>query len=240
MSKKDIKMGLLDPNSFLQTDMNVFWSDKDGYYLGCNDKVSKLFGVTEDKIIGRRIDDLVKDNIVQKSLADYLNNENSAVLSAQTPRLNIADPVIIHANGAPIHYVTNRFPLFDHNNKISGVFGLTVNITDSLLVKRSGLFGYLIMAAHTNRREKYLNELFTNKETDQSVSGLSLKESKCLYYVLRGKSAREIGEILFISTRTVEGHIANAKDKLQCKTRSELIDRILSDIQLLYEVQSNI
>lgn len=192
------------------------------------------------EVIGHNNDDLLRDNIIQKPLAKHIDGENATVLASQTPRLNIPDPVVIHANGSPMHYVTNRFPLFDKKNRISGVFGLTVDVTNTVLMQKSGLFGYLIMAAHNNRRENYLNALFTKKRTACSLPLISPKEAKCLYYILKGKSAREIGEILHISTRTVEGHLAHAKEKLHCKTRSELIDVILTDIQLLYAVQSQL
>lgn len=56
---------------------------------------------------------------------------------------------------------------------------------------------------------------------------LSERESECLFYLLRGYAARSVGELLGISPKTVEFHIAKIKIKMQCKTKSELIEKAL-------------
>jgi DNA-binding CsgD family transcriptional regulator len=51
---------------------------------------------------------------------------------------------------------------------------------------------------------------------------LSNKEASCLHFYLQGMNAREIGEKIFISTRTVEDYIKRIKQKLLVSSRSEL------------------
>lgn len=53
---------------------------------------------------------------------------------------------------------------------------------------------------------------------------LSDRESLCLYYLIRGKSARETGSILHISQRTVEFYIDSLKDKLNCRKKSDIVE----------------
>jgi DNA-binding CsgD family transcriptional regulator len=57
---------------------------------------------------------------------------------------------------------------------------------------------------------------------------LSKKEYICLNYYIKGKSAREIAEIMHLSKRTIEWHLTNIKIKLNCQNKSELFDKALS------------
>lgn len=53
---------------------------------------------------------------------------------------------------------------------------------------------------------------------------LSDREREVLQYVVRGYTCREIGEMLFLSTRTVETYRMRIMHKLGMKNRSELVD----------------
>lgn len=56
---------------------------------------------------------------------------------------------------------------------------------------------------------------------------LTERQLECLFYLLRGFSVPMIAERLFVSKRTVESHIENIKLKLDCFTRTELIEKAL-------------
>lgn len=63
----------------------------------------------------------------------------------------------------------------------------------------------------------FLDSTKTNRFYINTVNGdiyLTKKETECIYWVLRGKSAEEIGMILKCSKRTIEIHINNIKKKL--------------------------
>lgn len=54
---------------------------------------------------------------------------------------------------------------------------------------------------------------------------LSVRESECLFFLLRGKTTKEIAQILQLSPRTVESYIDHIKIKFACHTRSELLEK---------------
>lgn len=85
------------------------------------------------------------------------------------------------------------------------------------LLKKDG--GYL-----TLDQQKSTSYTFSDRYPD---SDLTTKESLCLYYILRGKSNKEISEILHLSCRTVEGKVLAIKEKLDCTTRPQLIETAL-------------
>ncbi len=56
-------------------------------------------------------------------------------------------------------------------------------------------------------------------------AGLTARERDVVAHAATGMSARDIGERLFIGTRTVETHLARAYHKLGVKSRIELLLR---------------
>ena len=59
--------------------------------------------------------------------------------------------------------------------------------------------------------------------TDEKYASLTPREEQVLRLLAEGHSAREVGEKLFISPKTVENHRANIMDKLDLHSTLELI-----------------
>lgn len=55
--------------------------------------------------------------------------------------------------------------------------------------------------------------------------GLTGRQLECLYWVQEGKSATDIGGILGISSRTVEGHLIKACAHFRVRTRFQAVLR---------------
>ena len=55
--------------------------------------------------------------------------------------------------------------------------------------------------------------------------GLSPREADVARLLVAGRTNREIGEALFISTRTVESHVYNAYQKCGCRNKAEFVAR---------------
>jgi DNA-binding NarL/FixJ family response regulator len=62
---------------------------------------------------------------------------------------------------------------------------------------------------------------------------LSKRELEVLQHLMQGKTARQIGELLFISKRTVEHHIETIKQKACCHNKFELIMKIYEQSSIL-------
>lgn len=60
------------------------------------------------------------------------------------------------------------------------------------------------------------------------ASLLSRREIDVVSCLLQGKTAKETAENLFISDRTVETHLENIKVKCNCRTKLELISKLLN------------
>jgi len=68
-----------------------------------------------------------------------------------------------------------------------------------------------------------LTEFRRLKKDDGPTGGLSEREREVLQYVARGHTYKEIGEQLFISTKTVENHVRNILKKLHLSRKQELM-----------------
>lgn len=67
-----------------------------------------------------------------------------------------------------------------------------------------------------------------NKIDDQLITPVdfSPRELTCINYFLKGKTAREIGELTGLSRRTIEHYLENIKSKIGCFSKSELFQRL--------------
>lgn len=109
---------------------NVYWTDKNSVYLGCNDNVARALGLPSRKdIIGKTNDDLKKIAKYTTEKNDTFEHDNLEVIATGKPEINEEDPVLL-ADGKEIYYLTNRMPLFDENNNTIGVVGISIDITD--------------------------------------------------------------------------------------------------------------
>lgn len=63
------------------------------------------------------------------------------------------------------------------------------------------------------------------------------REFDCIAALVRGSTIKEIASALELSPRTVEFYLKNAKEKLGCKTRSELLTNIVN-CELIKKVMS--
>jgi DNA-binding NarL/FixJ family response regulator len=114
--------------------------------------------------------------------------------------------------------------------------------SDKTFVKgmfKAGAFGYMLKDADSGElikaiksvsaNQKFvcskisvviLNELINNSQ-DEEI-GLSPREKEILQLIAEGKSSKEIGEVLFLSSKTVDVHRKNIMDKLELHTLPEL------------------
>lgn len=122
---------------------------------------------------------------------------------------------------------------------------LTIHEDDALLreVIKSGASGYVLKRAAESelisaiqsvmRGDMYVDPAMLRhlidetikpeKPKSESVELLTPREMDVLKLIVQGYTNRQIGEVLHISVRTVEGHRANLSGKLELRSRVELV-----------------
>lgn len=102
---------------------HVYWLNRNGVYLGCNDSQAIDFGLkSREEVIGKTNRDLLPDID-----AENLDRINKSVMDSGKiyEGEELASMQNIHGN-----YLTRKTPLFDVHGKVIGLLGLSVDITD--------------------------------------------------------------------------------------------------------------
>lgn len=114
-----------------------------------------------------------------------------------------------------------KLPWYDRENKIIGIFGITIpsdySISEALTtIVHTGLLNQPPLLSMPGA---LLDQAYYTKH-----------ELDVLRHTLLGKSAFATGKALHISARTVEYHLQNLKIKLNVQTKADLIAKIMQTI----------
>lgn len=131
-----LQQALRGQKRFLKSMMNaipdlIFYKDTDGVYLGCNKAFSEYFiGLSEEEIIGKTDLDFVKD----RKLAEFFRQKDREMLAAGVPTVN--EETITLVDGTVIDIETMKTPFYDEEGCITGLIGVSRDITARKQVER--------------------------------------------------------------------------------------------------------
>lgn len=115
-----------------------------------------------------------------------------------------------------------KAPYLDEKQNIIGINCHFQDVTHLNSINKDHLiFQPDYVMYNDNKCEQFCYLFLETEEKDI----LSEREKECLFFLLRRKTAREISEILCLSPRTVEDHIDNIRHKLNCSSKSDLIEK---------------
>lgn len=157
--------------------------------------MGKIF-VDEDKSVMR-----TKEEHIALTSLEYRDRRRNMLLSKKLIQDPTSKKTYLFAEGfeLPDQVMSHLLRLFQITN--NGIIGQIPN--------QQPLQTYL--CTH-NINPKALNISLTKKETET------------LYHLVRGKSAKMIGNEMNISRRTAEAHLFNLKNKFNCNTKNQLIE----------------
>ncbi len=118
------------------------------------------------------------------------------------------------ANGEQVDLVVAKFPIYEEkNNKVIGVFYHAIPAKD--YINPRGVSTLTLSGSYFQLM------------SDNTLVNLSEQESILLYYYLRGRTSREIASSMNLSNRTIEAYTDVIRLKLNCKTRSQVVDLVI-------------
>lgn len=104
----------------------VFWKDRDGVYLGCNDEFARKIGLASAAdIVGRTDFDLPWAH----EEAESYRTTDQDIVATGIPRQHIIEPVQ-QADGTRLWVDTAKVPLLDERGHIYGILGVFDDITE--------------------------------------------------------------------------------------------------------------
>lgn len=124
-------IGLLQKQDFLKLVLNnipsyVFWKDRDGTYLGCNENFAKSAGLNDpNEIIGKNDYDLSWS----KEDSDFYRATDKRIMDAGKEELNFEEPQTL-PDGKTLWLRTSKIPLYNDHNEVVGILGTYEDITE--------------------------------------------------------------------------------------------------------------
>ncbi len=176
---------------------------------------TKKSSITKNEVIGRADADLLL-KIHHKHAELYIRHDQ---FSCQNIKWHGIEPG--HLNGNPVFFEVLKRAVINDSGEIIGSLFCSKIISNTYSNSLTEILDFLNPTKNTN--------ITGNIEFLQSTStvGLTNREMDCLYYTLRGKSAKAIAPILNISSKTIEFHLEKIKMKFNCRTKMELIDNAI-------------
>lgn len=151
---------------------SVFWKDRDGVYLGCNQVFAKTVGLgSPDEIIGKTDFDLPWP----KSEAEAYRADDAAVISRGQPKLHIIEQVL-SADGKRVWADTCKMPLLDERGNVIGVLGVYEDFTERRRVEEELVFQQKFSSAllETMPAFIYIHDLVQDRNVYTNRNNLEL------------------------------------------------------------------
>jgi two-component system aerobic respiration control sensor histidine kinase ArcB len=103
----------------------VYWKDRDGVYLGCNENLARKMGLaSRHDVVGKTDYEIFSENeadLLRKNDADTMDSGKA---------ISIEESAIM-GNNTKEYYITNKVPLYDESQThVIGILGISLDITD--------------------------------------------------------------------------------------------------------------
>ncbi len=201
-------------SNLLQLPFNVYFLDVNSTNLQCNDTCAESCGfLSVNDAMGRSS----KDVFGKQSAKMVLENDRF-VLSNNTAY--IADEMLEKIDNVTVTVFDFKFPLYGEKNRMMGIFGFSFFLgkhplreTLSVIFRMGLLSSSVPLSIFPGT---FIEEVY-----------LTRREAQIANHLIRGKTARNISQIMFVSPRTVEKHIDNIKIKMKTNRKSELIEKLI-------------
>ncbi|EHL31249.1 hypothetical protein LDG_6710 [Legionella drancourtii LLAP12] len=194
--------------------------DLDSVFMHANQDYVDIIGLNhKEDIIGRTDFDMPCDTINAASM--FREQDKRVIHSLQ--KMRILD---IHPFAGQIWkaYIFTKTPLMDGDQCIGTIFH-GADITNAASLEIGSLLARTKIEGVNNNligQDSYM--------LSQSFNDIKLtdRQSEVLFYLLRGKTAKQIGQYLNISARTVHEYMEQLRYKFNAQNKHELIDVAIS------------
>lgn len=113
---------ILDNQIIDAIDASIYWKDLSGKYLGCNEYMAKMAGLDRCEIIGNT------DYLLPwKEQANKIREIDLLVI-ANRKKYEIEENPVVNGGVRKV-YLSSKSPLFDSDNNVIGVIGVSIDVT---------------------------------------------------------------------------------------------------------------
>ena len=189
---------------------HFFAKNSGGDVLAANDIQAEFFGAgSTDNFIGQNYAD-----ILPKSEIDVLISNDLATMYSSSPRM-------FYESGLNQECLTVKGKTYDSSNSIVGVAGLACYFSQMTLKNSVDLMNEIfgLTSFHADYERNSLVRF-------PCLNVLTKRERDCVRLLSYSMTYKEIGGKLSLSPRTIESHMNSIKNKLNCYSRSGIIEKV--------------
>lgn len=198
------------------------WKKTNLTFGGINDFTAKLIGYKNSADCIGITDYDVKT--ASAEFADQFIEQDKLVL--RTKKLHQSIEIMRYSDGNLYSFLSQKNLLRDENQQIFGILFVGAMLSDVMIEKILTVTQHRFFIGNISKKQP---NIYTITESQNNSLNLSKRQQESLFFLLRGKTAKEIGEFLNISTRTVQAHIDQLKRKFDCFSRSQLIEKAIAE-----------
>ncbi len=205
-------------SSIYNLPITAYFLDADSRIVNSNDATAELVGASSFRdMLGKSVESFAKRSSVEKVLA----TDKEIVL---TKKMKVTEETGDISNSVTIQALSFKFPWY-YEDAVIGIFGCSIKMNGLVIGELANAFYQLIATGLLSFTQSLPLSLTTNYQNQ--FSQFTEREKQVLTLLIRGKTAKEIGNRLGISRRTVEHHIESLKFKTNSKFKSDLIDKFI-------------
>ena len=123
-----LKFSIYLDNILANVPEHLYWVDKAGVVLGCNDKQAQSFGLKDkNELIGKSLQQLGKLLSWSQEMIDIIYRNNVEIMETRQQKV-VEEYAIFH--GEYRTFLSYKNPLINKEGEVIGIFGITVDITE--------------------------------------------------------------------------------------------------------------
>lgn len=190
--------------------VNTFFLNHHSEFMLSNENCVKTHGfISVNDSIGKSV-----RNVIYRDDANIVIHEDKQLMHSQ--KRIIVENEGKRLDDIPLQCITIKMPWYNSNHHVIGVFGFCI-MMDSFAASS------IAEAFSSITNTGLLSDSVPQSFSKVNNVALTKKESNIIYWLIRGKTAKEIATQLRLSRRTVENYLAVLKNKLNVRSKSELI-----------------
>ncbi|HET6346410.1 MAG TPA: helix-turn-helix transcriptional regulator [Myxococcota bacterium] len=198
----------------------VILKDLDSRILEMNGAVAALLGIPLDVVAEGRFEWELAPFLAP--YADAFRAQDQETL--RHARVRFID-VVRYSDGAPRVILSEKVRLDDAAGRPCALLFQGTEVSGPVF----GRIGALLLEHIDRVRAGASGAATYTLDWPAHVRQLSAREAECLFFLLRGQTARSIAERLHLSVRTVESYIVGLKNTFGCDTKVALIEAAIAE-----------
>jgi DNA-binding CsgD family transcriptional regulator len=200
------------------------WGCKDtsSVFTYANKEYARVIGIGENNhldVIGKTDFDMPGETVKCAEL--FRKQDKTVMTSKKKLRILNVHPV---ANKEWKVFLSTKAPLYNNEKIVAGVIVHAIDITHSTTLELGSLLAKIAVSTPGELIEGQNSFLLSHKFNHIKLSD---REAECLFFILRGKTAKLIARYLGISSRTVEVYFNDLKIKFNVQNKHGLIDKAI-------------